>query len=107
MSLGASGSARRTGARFSARPYRWFTPDPAATVKALPLEADRCMQMTETRDESGEYPPPRNKPIWVQCEGFRCLAIMEDNGKWKTVFGSRELTGTITVIADLSVNHLP
>ena len=63
--------------------------------------------MIETPSQSDERLPGRSKPVWVQCEGFRCLAVMDEQGKWKTVFGGAELTGNIKVIADLSLNNFP
>jgi hypothetical protein len=54
--------------------------------------------MTETCSQKAERLPSHNKPVWVKCDGFRCLAIMDNNGKWKTVFGGKELPGNIEVV---------
>jgi len=42
--------------------------------------------------------PFLNKPVWVQCEKFRCMARQDNNGKWKSVFGNTELTTFVKMI---------
>ena len=48
-------------------------------------------------------PPPvprsRNERI-VQCEGFRCMAYLDDSGKWRSFFGDKELTGFVSVLPE-------
>jgi hypothetical protein len=38
------------------------------------------------------------KPVWVQCEGFRCLAVHDRQGRWRMFFNDELLTGVISVI---------
>jgi len=49
-------------------------------------------------DRINGTPPPRSKPVWVQCENFRCLARQDDGGRWRSVFGDNELTTFVSVI---------
>jgi hypothetical protein len=32
---------------------------------------------------------------WVKCEGFRCMATADHEGKWKTFPSGKELTSTV------------
>jgi hypothetical protein len=41
-------------------------------------------------------PQPRNEQI-VQFEGFRCMAYLDDSGKWRASFGGQELKGFVSV----------
>jgi hypothetical protein len=41
--------------------------------------------------------PQINQQYWVQCDGYRCLAIMDDAGKWESVSTRKEVTGVIKV----------
>jgi hypothetical protein len=59
-------------------------------------------------DEKGIPTPPlappaarqRQKEQIVQFEGFRCMAYLDEAGKWRAFFGGRELTGFISVAKD-------
>lgn len=42
--------------------------------------------------------PATGEPVWVQCEGFRCLAVMTPKGKWKTFYDGKQLFGVVKVI---------
>jgi hypothetical protein len=46
--------------------------------------------------------PPLVQPLpgeqLVQFEGFRCMAYLDESGKWKALYGGRELTGFIRVV---------
>jgi len=64
------------------------SPDPGHGMDSLPVEAG--------------VPDTGGKPVWVQCRGFRCLAIF-DQGKWKTFFGRNELAGEVTIIPNRAV----
>jgi len=37
-------------------------------------------------------------PVWVQCEGYRCLAYLDDTGKWINFYTGKKLTDFIEII---------
>jgi hypothetical protein len=39
------------------------------------------------------------EPVWVQCEGFRCLAYLDDRGDWRALFDNTKLTDVIRVLS--------
>jgi hypothetical protein len=43
--------------------------------------------------------PPR-KELIVQFEGFRCMAYLDEAGKWRAFFGGKELTGFISIVPE-------
>ena len=42
--------------------------------------------------------PPLNEPVWVKCEGYRCLAVLDFEGKWRTYINGAPLQGVIEVL---------
>jgi hypothetical protein len=42
--------------------------------------------------------PPVGLNVWVQCDGFRCLAYRTKDGKWMTAFGNKEVKDVIRVL---------
>jgi hypothetical protein len=38
------------------------------------------------------------EPVWVQCEGFRCLAYLNERGEWRTYPNGAKLSGMVKVI---------
>ena len=40
----------------------------------------------------------KNAPVWVQCEGYRCLAVLDHKGRWKAYATHKELSGVVKVI---------
>lgn len=56
---------------------------------------------TETDKPSGperraEAPmPPVGVPVWVQCKGFRVMAYLDHNGKWRNLATTEEVVGVI------------
>jgi hypothetical protein len=54
---------------------------------------------------SGEVTPKLEllcEPCWVQCQGYRCLAVLR-NGKWRTYATGGELADFIKVISAIPV----
>ena len=43
--------------------------------------------------------PPAEETHWVQCNGHRCLAIVDKNGKWKCFATGLELTDVVKIQA--------
>lgn len=52
----------------------------------------------EENDETEASLPPVGLNVWVQCEGFRCLAYRTKDGKWLTSFGNKEVKDVIRVL---------
>ncbi len=52
----------------------------------------------EEQDETESEFPPVGLNVWVQCEGFRCLAYRTKDGKWLTAFGNKEVKDVIRVL---------
>ena len=40
------------------------------------------------------------EPHWVQCGGYRCLGILDKNGKWKSFATGEELNDVTKVYPD-------
>jgi len=53
---------------------------------------------TVTNGESEACERSDTGPVWVQCPGFRCLAYLDEDGKWRTFFNSEVLPATVIVI---------
>ena len=45
------------------------------------------------------HDPPDGEPVWVRCEGFRCLAV-RDRGQWRMLYNNKPLAGEVNVIDD-------
>jgi len=52
----------------------------------------------EPNEENDSDLPPAGLNVWVQCEGFRCLAYRTKDGKWLTAFGNKEVKEVIRVL---------
>jgi hypothetical protein len=59
--------------------------------------------------------PPKNQPLkndeftpmvqssehhWVQCKGYRCMAILGPNGKWRSFYTGEELKDLVESVVD-------
>jgi len=62
--------------------------------------AENTKQMIyEPAGEGGERTSPFLLEFFmVQGTGFRCMAYRNDDGKWRSAFDHRELSGTIRVL---------
>ena len=54
------------------------------------METDTKDLMNQLKNEKK---PHLGKYYWVQCDGFRTLAVMRTDGKWKTFHNEEELSG--------------
>ncbi len=36
--------------------------------------------------------------VWVQCDGYKCLAYTDETGKWMNFYTGEELTDIVKVI---------
>jgi len=64
--------------------------------------------MNEKGKNSGTVIPQAElpgAPCWVQCRGYRCLAVLK-NGRWKCYSTGVELPDFIEVISTLSADWL-
>jgi hypothetical protein len=41
--------------------------------------------------------PPVGQPYWVRCEGYRTVAYFGEDGKWRSLHGDKELSGSVTI----------
>ena len=41
--------------------------------------------------------PETDKPYWVQCKNYRCLAFVNKEGKWKSLSTGKEVTDIVKV----------
>lgn len=41
--------------------------------------------------------PEIEKPYWVQCKNYRCLAFVNKAGKWKSLSTGKEVTDIVKV----------
>jgi hypothetical protein len=48
---------------------------------------------------AAEHAKP-GQQYWVQCKGYRCLAVLDNSGKWNCVATGKELTDVIRVYSD-------
>jgi hypothetical protein len=42
--------------------------------------------------------PEAGRRYWVQCSGYRCLAVIDEAGLWKAFYGGEELPDVIKVV---------
>jgi hypothetical protein len=56
--------------------------------------------IAKSEDDSGL--PPVGLNVIVQCDGFRCLAYRNYEGKWIATFDQRELNNVLCVASFLS-----
>lgn len=63
-------------------------------VEIVEMSAKKIEEQDETESEL----PPVGLNVWVQCEGFRCLAYRTKDGKWLTAFGNKEVKDVIRVL---------
>ena len=50
-------------------------------------------------DEAGKLKEsPGNHSVWVQCEGFRCLAYLDGDGKWRNWINGEKLPNVIKIL---------
>jgi hypothetical protein len=45
-------------------------------------------------------PSPVNVPVWVQCKGYRCMAIQNYKGEWRTYPNHEPLTDIVHVLGE-------
>ena len=38
------------------------------------------------------------EPVWVQCDGFRCLACLDARGEWRTYADNVKLANVVKIL---------
>jgi len=52
-----------------------------------------------TKKSPGSGPDPNFKDlVWVQCKEYRCLAYLDEAGKWINFYTGKKLTGFVKII---------
>ena len=49
-------------------------------------------------NQNMEQSPEIGKSYIVQCDGYKCVAVIEKDGRWKSVFTGNELRSVINVV---------
>ena len=44
---------------------------------------------------------PVGVPVWVQCDGFRCLACLNQKGEWRTYSDGTKLSDVRKVLSEI------
>jgi hypothetical protein len=44
-----------------------------------------------------------NVPVWVQCEGYRCMAVLNYKGEWRSYPSHKPLDGVLRVLGESPV----
>jgi hypothetical protein len=51
--------------------------------------------MHKAGEPLSSYQPVVGHRYWVQCEEFRCMAVMDHDGKWKIFHSGKPLTSEV------------
>ena len=65
---------------------------------------DLCMDIydeTSGRSVKEQAKPETGKSYWVGCKDYKCRAVVDKTGKWKSFYTRKELLGVITFAAIL------
>jgi len=41
-----------------------------------------------------------NVPVWVQCKGYRCMAVLNYKGEWRTYPNHEPVTDIVEVLGE-------
>ena len=58
------------------------------------MSAKKVDENDKTEDEL----PPVGINVWVQYDGYRCLAYRTKDGKWLTAIGNKEVKNVIRIV---------
>ncbi len=59
---------------------------------------DQKHHTKERSFESQKRVPLMGQQVVVQCEGFRCLAYLDVEGRWRSVYDGRELPRVLEIV---------
>lgn len=58
--------------------------------------------MDSIRKKDGHGPSPsqavKSEPVWVQCNGYRCLAVKDEVGNWRKYHNRSPLPDVVRVL---------
>jgi len=54
-----------------------------------------------TEGKAREWHVPGGQTVVVQCAGFRCLAYLDKDGKWRDAVRNNELPEVLEVLSDM------
>ena len=49
-------------------------------------------------EPSASWSPPVGQPVWVWCDGYRTMAILDAKGVWRNLADRKELKGVVKAI---------
>jgi hypothetical protein len=58
---------------------------------------NRVRSFTKT-SPGGGLDPNHKDLVWVQCKEYRCLAYLDEAGKWINFYTGKKLTGSVKII---------
>jgi hypothetical protein len=57
------------------------------------------MTSSNKKLEGANKSPRPGEPVWVQCDGYRCLAFQDKKGKWWSFYDRSNLPGVIKILS--------
>ncbi|HEV2693926.1 MAG TPA: hypothetical protein VG347_13615 [Verrucomicrobiae bacterium] len=55
----------------------------------------------EENFQGGQHGPYAvNVPVWVQCNGYRCMAVLNYKGEWRTYPNHEPLTDIVQILGE-------
>jgi len=79
-----------------------FLKESASSIRIYVCEDMRWMSAEKpSPDEAPDRRsrlPPVGEPVWVKCDGYRTMAVLGADGKWRKLVDGGELTGTVEVM---------
>jgi hypothetical protein len=49
-----------------------------------------------------KQPAVTGEPVWVQCDGFRCMAYLNERGEWRAYSNGAKLSDVLQVLSESS-----
>lgn len=80
-----------------------------ASCKAAGSDLGYCMNTGGAKADKVRVQTDRivvGEPVWVQCEGFRCLAYLNERGEWRAFSNNAKLTDVVKVLDVPPANRL-
>jgi len=61
------------------------------------VQKDHCKWPNVEECLPAGHLPEIGRPYWVKCKHFRCMAVVDKEGKWKAFYGGEELPEVLNV----------
>ena len=56
---------------------------------------------SQQENQGGQHGPyVVNVPVWVQCNGYRCMAVLNYKGEWRTYPNHEPLTDIVQILGE-------